>query len=340
LRFFGDEAAKAAFARALTTLASLGVDLVELDYTPFAETARLLYEGPWVAERLAAIKAFFAASSEHIDPVVRKIIATGAEFTAADAFEGQYRLEALRQQCGKVWKDVDMLVVPTAGTIYRIDEVLADPFALNANLGYYTNFVNLLDLAAVAVPAKFRDDGLPCGITLIAPALEDAHLLREAARFQRAAQTPLGATAFSLPPADEEPVGVAHEGIVLAVVGAHLSGMPLNHQLTSRGARLLAVRSTSPHYRLYALAGTAPPKPGLARALNGSGVSIVLELWDVPAAAFGAFVAEVPPPLAIGTVMLDDGSEVKGFVCESYALEGARDISGYGGWRNYMKDAK
>jgi allophanate hydrolase len=213
LRFFGDETAKAAFTRALATLVSLGAELVEFDYTPFAETARLLYEGPWVAERLAAIRAFFTSSSGEIDPIVRKIIGGGAEFTAADAFEGQYRLEALRQQCSQVWTQLDMLAVPTAGTIYRIDEVLADPFALNANLGYYTNFVNLLDLAAVAVPAKFRDDGLPFGITLIAPAFSDANLLDEAARFQRAVQTPLGATAFSLPPADEKQARVAAEGI-------------------------------------------------------------------------------------------------------------------------------
>ena len=199
LRFFGDEAARRAYARALDTLAAIGAERVELDYTPYAETARLLYEGPWVAERLAAIEPFHRASADRMDPVVRAIIGAGAHHSASDAFQAQYRLQALKRRCAEAWRRVDMLVVPTAGAHYRLDEVAAEPVALNTNLGYYTNFVNLLDLAAIAVPAQFRDDGLPSGITLIAPALEDATLVEWAGRFQRAAAPRLGRTDYTVP---------------------------------------------------------------------------------------------------------------------------------------------
>jgi len=339
LEFFGDAAAREAFERALEKLRSLGAELVEIDYTPFVETARLLYAGPWVAERLAAIEPFFRSSAEKMDPVVRTVIEPGDSFSALDVFRAQYRLQALKGRCAEVWTRIDMMVVPSAGTIYRIDEVLGDPIRLNSNLGYYTNFVNLLDLAAVAVPGAFREDGLPSGITLIAPAFEDAMLLGWAARFHRSVATRLGATQFPLPENENEfDSAPTEDGITLAVVGAHLSGMPLNHQLTSRGARLLEACATAPSYRLYALPGTTPPKPGLARSLNGSGVSIAVELWSVPRVTFGDFVAEVPPPLAIGTLTLSDGRQVKGFVCEDHALQGARDISSFGGWRSFMTD--
>ena len=340
LKFFGDDNAQRAFVRTLDTLRALGVEIVEIDYAPFAETARLLYEGPWLAERLAGIRPFFDALSDRMNPVVRDIIAQGAHFTAEDAFEAQYRLRRLAQECAAAWKQMDMLVVPTAGTIYRIDEVLAEPLALNTNLGYYTNFVNLLDLAAIAVPAALREDGLPFGITLIAPAFGEAALAYWGARFHRAAAQSLGATAFPLPDARPQTAANNDGDVTLAVVGAHLSGMPLNHQLTSRGARLLEACSTAARYRLFALSGTQPPKPGLARAANGSGVAVDVELWSVPLETFGAFVAGVPPPLAIGTVVLADGREVKGFLCEGYALEGARDISAFGGWRRFIDKAR
>ena len=338
LEFFGDDQARRAFDRALDTLRALGADVVEIDYTPFAEVAGLLYEGPWLAERLAAIRPFFEASRDRVHPVVREIIAKGARFTAVDAFEAQYHLRRLARICDDTWKRIDMLLVPTAGTIYRVDEVLAKPFALNANLGYYTNFVNLLDLTAIAVPGAFREDGRPFGITLIAPAFGEAALAQWGARFHRAAAQQLGATPFPLPAARAQAAASAETGVTLAVVGAHLSGMPLNHQLTSRGARLLEACSTAARYRLYALKGTQPPKPGLARAANGSGISVEVELWSVPFETFGSFVAEVPAPLAIGTVVLADGREVKGFVCEGYALEGARDISAFGGWRRFVTE--
>jgi len=336
LKFFGDDGAEAAYAHALQTLSGLGAELVEIDYPPFAETARLLYEGPWVAERLAAIKPFFTSSAESLDPIVRKIVASGEGFSAVDAFEAQYRLQALKQRCAEEWQHLDLLVVPTAGALYRIDEIVADQLQLNTNLGYYTNFVNLLDLAAVAVPSHFRSDGLPFGLTFIGRAFDDTKLLHAAGRFHHAAGTALGATRFALPPADDKSVTAFEDDVKLAVVGAHLSGMPLNHQLVSRGARLIAVRATAPHYRLFELTSSVPPKPGLSRVANGSGAAIIVELWSISAAAFGAFVAEIPPPLAIGTLTLDDGTKVKGFVCEGHALEGARDITAFGGWRNFM----
>jgi allophanate hydrolase len=335
LQFFGDKTAQRAFDRALRTVESLGAELVDIDYTPFAETGRLLYEGPWVAERLAAIKDFFESRSRDMHPAVREIIGGGSKYTASDTFEAQYRLEELKSLCAREWRRMDMLVVPTAGTIYRIAEVHANPITLNSHLGYYSSFVNLLDLAAIAVPAGFRDDHLPFGITLIAPALEDVKLAQWGSRFHHAVATKLGSTRFLLP--DDDIVDDDRDaGVTLAVVGAHLSGMPLNYQLTSCGARLLESCSTAPQYRLYALPDTAPSKPGLARALNGSGSAIEVELWSVPTKAFGAFVANVPPPLAIGTVTLADGRQVKGFVCESYALQGAQDISSFGGWRSFV----
>jgi len=326
-----------AYARALETLRGLGAELVEVDYAPFAEAARLLYEGPWLAERLASIEAFFDSFSDRMHPVVRDIIGKGARFSALDAFEGQYRLRCLARTCAETWKSVDLLVVPTAGALYRIEEVLAEPYALNTNLGHYTNFVNLLDLAAIAVPGALRDDGLPFGITLIAPAFDEAVLLQWGARFHRSVAGRLGATSFPLPEARPSLVRSADSGVTLAVVGAHLSGMPLNHELTARGARLLERCSTAARYRLYELRDTRPAKPGLARAADGSGVAVDVELWNVPVEGFGSFVAQVPPPLAIGTVVLADGREVKGFLCEGYALEGARDISAFGGWRRFVE---
>jgi allophanate hydrolase len=339
LDFCGDAIARRAFGHALDTLASLGAELIEIDYAPFAETASLLYDGPWVAERLAAIKPFFDSSAHLMHPVTREIIGAASRFTAVDVFEAQHRLAALKRTCSAAWQHIDMLVVPTAPTIYRLEEVEVEPVALNSNLGRYTNFVNLLDLSAITVPAGFREDRLPFGITLVAPALQDLTLAQWGSRFHHAAVSKLGATRFLLPGADDALNAMDDSGVTLAVVGAHLSGMPLNYQLTSRGARLLEACSTAPQYRLYALGDTTPPKPGLARAHNGSGATIEVELWSVPVKNFGAFVAEVPSPLAIGTVMLADGRQVKGFVCESYALNGARDISSYGGWRKFVAQA-
>jgi allophanate hydrolase len=311
----------------------------DVDLAPFDAVARLLYEGPWVAERRAAVGAFYDAHADRIEPTVRGILAGADRFSARDAFEGRYRLAALRRECGDILAQVDALLLPTAPTIYRTDEVLAEPLLLNARLGVYTNFVNLLDLAAVAVPFSMRDDGLPFGVTFVAPAWTERALLELAARWQRAAGLPLGATGAALPAAaDPAPSGVAPDRVRVAVVGAHLSGMPLNHQLTGRDAVLAGTARTAQRYRLFALAGTVPAKPGLLRVADGDGgASIELELWDIPLSQFGSFVAEVAAPLSIGSLQLDDGTWVKGFVCEAHAVGGARDISSYGGWRAWLR---
>ena len=337
--FFGDEVARTAFEQALATLRGMGADLVEIDFSPFSDVARLLYDGPWVAERYAAIKDFIAAHADEIHPVTRQVIESAQKWNAVDTFEAFYRLRELKRRCDAELAKVDVLVAPTSGTIYTHAEIAAAPVERNTNLGYYTNFVNLLDLCALAAPGAFRADGLPAGITLIAPAHSDHYLAAIGSRFHRASCVALGATRFELPATAAQsaprPAMHAHEEIVLAVVGAHLGGLPLNHQLTTRGARLLQTTTTAADYHLYALPGTVPPKPGLVRVAAG-GVSINVELWSMTPAAFGAFTAEVPSPLAIGTLALADGRNVKGFLCESCAVAGAQDISAFGGWRAYL----
>ncbi len=294
----------------------------QIDLTPFRAAAELLYAGPWVAERLAAIRPFFERHADAMDPVVRSIIGGATRLSAIDAFEGLYRLEALRRETGEQWKAMDVLALPTAGTIYTHARIAADPITLNGNLGYYTNFVNLLDLSAIAVPAGLRANGLPFGLSLIAPAFHDEALCALGAAFAEGRLT----------------VTSGRRAVRIAVVGAHLTGQPLNHELTSRGARLVRAGRTAPEYRLYALTGTVPAKPGLVRVRPGQGGAIEVEVWELDEAAFGGFVAVVPPPLAIGTLRLDDGGEVKGFVCEPLAVEGARDITALGGWRRYLAE--
>ena len=318
--FFGDEGAARLYEVAIERLAALGGQAVEVDFQPFRAVADLLYAGPWVAERLAAIRPFFERHAEAMDPVVARIIGEAARFSAADAFEGLYRLEALRRTTETQWRGMDVLALPTTGTIYTHARIAADPVGLNTNLGYYTNFVNLLDLAAIAVPAGRRPNGLPFGLSLIAPAFHDEALC-------------VLATAFASGRLSAEGERAA---VRLAVVGAHLTGQPLNHELTSRGGRLVWSGRTSPEYRLYALARSNPPKPGLVRVGPGQGTAIEVEVWELDAAGFGAFVAGVPPPLTIGTVRLEDGRTVKGFLCEAIAVEDAQDITSLGGWRAYL----
>ena len=319
--FFGDEAAAALYERALDRLESLGGRRVEIDLAPFRAAADLLYEGPWVAERLASIRPFFDAHPEDVHPVVRAIIGRASPLSAVDVFQGMYRLEALRRAAGAQWAGMDVLVLPTTPTIYRLRAIEGDPVRLNGNLGYYTNFVNLLDCCAVAVPAGLRPSGLPFGISLIAPAFHDEMLCALGMRWQ-------GETG----PAP--PVVSRGRPVKLAVVGAHLSGQPLNRELTDRDGRLVRTCRTAPEYRLYALSG-ATPKPGLVRVADGRGAAIEVEVWELAEAEFGGFVAAVPAPLAIGTVALEDGEAVKGFVCEAHAVQGALDISAWGGWRAY-----
>jgi allophanate hydrolase len=334
--FFGDKTSAAAYEAALARFASLGAKIVEIDIEPFYAAARLLYEGPWVAERYLTVRALIASSPESMHPVTRQVLLSGAHGTAADAFAAFYQIEELRRVRDHTFRTVDALALPTAPTIYTVEEVLADPIQLNSRLGAYTNFVNLLDLCGLAVPATMRADGIPFGVTLLAPAGEDAALAAIGREFHRSTGLPLGALKYPQPPLAAPAAAPVSGEIPIAVVGAHLSGMPLNGELRAAGARLLERNTTAPHYRLYALAGTTPPKPGLLRVKNGAGTAIEVEVWALADGAFGRFVAAVPPPLSIGTLELRDGRSVKGFLVEAEAVAGARDISSFGGWRAFV----
>ena len=340
LEFFGDELARTEFAAAVRRMESLGGTAVPFDYEPFARAAALLYESALVAERYAAIREFFDSHADEVIEPVRSIIAKGKSYTAADVFEAQCTLRLIAQQVAVLWGRIDCMLVPTAPTHYTIAQMQADPVALNRNLGAYTNFVNLLDYAALSVPSGIRHDGLPFGITLIGPCGSDWALAELGQRYHQASGLTLGATGQSLPAAEPlvpVPAHPADQRVQVAVVGAHLSGMPLNWQLTERGARLLRATETAPDYRLFALPGTVPPKPGLLRVSAGTGAPIALEVWDMPVAHYGSFVALIPAPLGIGTVRLADGAQVQCFVCESEALRDAQDITHLGGWRAFMQ---
>ncbi len=338
-QWFGDEQSQQAYAAALAHATALGAELVPLDLTVLHDTAALLYNGPWIAERYAALEDFIRDHADAVHPVVRQIIGRATELGAVDAFKAEYQRAAFKRAADRLLATVDALLVPTAPTIYSIAEVTAEPVLLNSRLGTYTDFVNLLDWCALAVPAGFREDGLPFGVTFIAPAWQDAALAEFGQRWQAHLPTTLGATGRTAPvSAAVGLVPAAADVVRLAVVGAHLSGMPLNRELTERDAVFVEATTTSAQYRLYALPGTVPPKPGLIKGGPGSdgGAPIQIELWDVPLVAFGSFVAGVPSPLGIGTLELADGSVVKGFICEAWAVQGANDITGFGGWRAYI----
>jgi allophanate hydrolase len=338
LIFFGDKAAETAYGDALKRWTALGATLVEFDLEPFYETARLLYEGPWVAERYLVIRDLLASSPEAIHPVTREIAIAGARLSAADTFAALYRLQALRKMAERAFAGIDALVLPTAPTAYTTAQVLANPIELNSRLGTYTNFVNLLDLCGLALPAAIRADNIPFGITLLAPAGHDAQLASIGRVFHADSRLPMGASKQKQPPLAALPSGLRGDEIAIAVVGAHLSGMALNGELKALGGRLLSPAKTAPDYKLFALA-TTPPKPGMLRVQTGTGFPIELELWALSAAAFGNFVAAIPPPLSIGTVRLADGRGVKGFIVEPADISDAREISAYGGWRAFVAEA-
>jgi allophanate hydrolase len=337
LIFFGDRASEKAYGEALERWTRLGAALVEFDLEPFYETARLLYEGPWVAERYLVIRDLLASSPDSIHPITSEITAAGARLTAADTFASLYRLQALRRVAERAFANFDAMVLPTAPTAYATAQVLANPVELNSRLGTYTNFVNLLDLCGLALPAAMRPDGIPFGITLLAPAGRDAALASIGRVFHADTGLKMGARGLAQPALAPLPGEASRDEITIAVVGAHLSGMALNGELQALGARLIEATATAPDYKLYAL-DTTPPKPGMLRVNAGAGSSIKLELWALSAAAFGKFVAAIPPPLGIGTVRLADGRGVKGFMVEPIAVEGARDISAFGGWRAFMAE--
>ena len=319
-RWFGDIESDFLYEEAVN---GLDAELLEIDMTPLNEAARLLYEGPWVAERTAALQSMLHDDPDAIHPVVREIVEQGFNYSAVNAFEGSYRLAELARAAEQIWAEVDLLALPTAPTCYRVAEMLASPVTLNASLGAYTNFVNLLDMAAIAVPAASYQNAVGFGVTLMGPAGTDRALIEAVGTLFPASEPP--------PPLDLEG---RMETVKLAVVGAHLKDMPLHWQLTSRDARFVGEAKTALSYRLYAMADSVPPKPALVH--SGDGAAIALEIYELDMAAFGSFVAEVPPPLAIGTVTLEDGSLVKGFVAEPRAMTNAEDITGLGGWRAYM----
>jgi allophanate hydrolase len=334
--FFGDKDYEQLYRATIDRLAALGAEIVAIDYAPFAKTAAMLYAGPWVAERLAAVGDLATRNPDAIHEVVRGILLGARSKTALETFNAFYDLAARMIEVKREWAKIDVLLLPTAGTTFKIAEMLADPVRLNTELGTYTNFVNLMDLAAIAVPAGFRPDGIPFGVTLIGPALSDGMLAALGDVLHRSlADAKLGATSFSLSSTSPVRIDVKPTKVRLAVVGAHLSGQPLNVQLIERKAKLIETTCTGPGYRLYALANTAPAKPGLVFDGTGAG-AIEVEIWEMDEASLGSFVSAIPAPLAIGSLTLADGRTVKGFLCEAYAIEGAEDITAFGGWRAWL----
>ncbi len=333
LEFFDDAESHALYTASISRLEAMGGEAIEIDFAPFMQAARLLYEGPWVAERYVAIEELITTNPEALLDVTRNIIGGGGEPSAAAGFKAQYRLAELRRKSEAVWQEVGFIVTPTAGTIYRIDEVEADPVQLNSNLGYYTNFMNLLDLSALAVPAGFRDDGLPNGVTLFAPAFYDHELLGVGSQLHRQLGGNMGATGVALPNATPAP-GNKTGYLPVAVCGAHMEGLPLNYQLTERGGRLLERTTTSANYRLFLLPGGPPQRPGMVRDLEGAAIEV--EVWELPAINMGDFLNQIPAPLGLGRVQLADGSSVPGFLCEAWAVQQAQELTITGGWRKFL----
>lgn len=329
LEFFGDQEAEALFHQAVGKLEKMGLKRVEFDYSLFEVAAQMLYDGPWVAERLAAVEAFADQHADVIHPVVRDIIFSAKGMTAVDVFKGQYRLAELVRAVQPVWECIDVMLLPTAPTIYTVEQMLADPVRLNSRLGYYTNFVNLMDASALAVPAGFRTDGLPFGVTLVGRAFED-DLIAELGAWLTGEAEPNHVLGVAQEPSQD----MICTRVSIAVVGAHLRGQPLNPQLIECGAVFRRQTCTASGYALYVLPDSVPEKPGLVREPGAQG-NIEVEIWDLPIAGFGAFVSAIPSPLGIGSIQLEDSSYVQGFLCEPYALQDAADITHLGGWKAY-----
>lgn len=330
LEFYGDPETEKAFNLAIARVQSLGYTVEPINFAPFQQLAAALYNRSWVAERTSAVEKMVQREQTH--PVIGQIIAQADRFSAVDAMQDEYERAQLARKINVALEPFDALMVPTAPTIYRIADVEADPLVKNSHMGAYTNFVNFADLSALALPNSIRADGLPTGVTFIAPAWMDEALAKFGQKWQQSSQLKLGTSELSYEKITEISSG---HSVKLAVVGAHLTGMPLNFQLTTSGGTLIKQTRTTSHYKLYALKNTTPPKPGLQ--YNAKGFSIEVEVWDIPRALFGDIVAEVPAPLGIGNVQLIDGTWVKGFICEGYALEDATDISHFGGWREFIK---
>jgi allophanate hydrolase len=329
-QFYGDAEYAGLYDAALQRWVAAGAELVEIDYQPLLDAALLLYQGPWVAERYLVVQPLLEADPGAVLPVIAGIVGQARGMDAASVFSAQYRLQALRRSAGQILAGVDALLLPTAPSHYTRAQLQADPVRLNSQLGHYTNFVNLLDMAALALPAGFCADGRPFGTTLVGPAWSDDYLLALAQDRLAAEGFAGGGVAGGVRALGPAPVAPGR--IEVAVCGAHLRGMPLNHQLTGRGAYCVQTVRSAPRYRLLALAGGPPARPGMIRVAEG-GVAVEMELWSIPQAQFGSFVAAIPAPLGIGKVELEDGRWVSGFICEGIGQAGALDISAYGGWR-------
>ena len=338
LTFLGDVMAEHAWNEALARLRRLpGVTWQPIDLAPFQAVAQLLYDGPWVAERRAAVGDFFDQHGDAMDPVVRAVIGKADNYSAVAAFRGRYALAELRRQCEAELAAVDAMLVPTAPGLYSHEQIARDPIGLNSQLGLYTNFVNLLDMAALALPGPFRADGMPAGVTLLGLRGSDHRLAELGRQWQPILHQRLGMSHAEpgTEPAPLPPLPCAGPTVDVAVVGAHLSGLPLHWQLTERGAAWVEATTTAPHYRLYALPDSTPAKPGLVPCATG-GAAIAVEVWRLPLRTYGSFVAGIPAPLGIGTLVLADGRTVQGFVCDPTAVSHALDITHFGGWRAYL----
>ena len=335
--FYGDAIQSDSFDTSLRQLSDLGGEIFEIDFSAFYEVANMLYEGPWVAERYTVIEDLLAANPEAVHPVTRRLISAAEQYSAADTFRAYYKLQALKRQTDSILEQFDLLCVPTIPTFYSVAELEDDPFGPNSRLGAYTNFVNLLDLCAIAAPVGARKDGRPGSVTLIAQRGQDALIAAVARDIQIQCATPLGATNWPVPQIEgtlEDKLARPDE-IEIAVVGAHMSGLPLNHELTQREGRFLFTTTTAPTYRLFSLPGGAPARPGLI--YDATGAAIAVEVWALPTSQVGAFLKNIPRPLGVGTLILDDGREVKGFLCEQQGADGAEDVTRFGGWRAFLR---
>ena len=330
----------AAYKQSLQYAEQLGWELIELDMSVLFETAQLLYEGPWVAERYSVVEKWMQSKPEVLDPSVRQVISNALKFTAVDAFKAQYKLTDLSIKASSLWGQVDMLLVPTAITCPTLKEVEAEPVLKNSALGKYTNFVNLLGWSALALPSAFTSQGLPFGVTFIAPAGADAALLEQGLLWQKQTRLGLGCGLRQITDHDLDMRTLvnAEPFVRIAVVGAHLEGLPLHHQMTERGCRFVEKTRTAPHYKLFALPHSQPPKPGLVRSVGASGAaSIEVEIYDMPGSTVGSFFQGIAYPLGLGSVELASGAWVKGFVCDASVAVDAKDITSHSGWRHFLQ---
>jgi allophanate hydrolase len=337
IRFFGDTAQEQAFARDVGRLVTMGAEVEEIDFKPLYDIAAMLYEGAWVAERHTVIAGLLGRDPETVHPVTRQIIGHAETLTADDAFNGFYRLADLKREAAPILAGLDMLCVPTIPDFATVEELQADPIAPNNRMGTYTNFVNLMDMCGIAVPTAPRSDGRPGSVTLLAQAGHDARVASVAREFERNCPRNMGATPFAL----LEPATLPTKDtdrFELAVCGAHMTGLPLNSEMTKLGGRFVRSAKTSAHYKFFALAGGPPARPGLVRSTGSGTGSVALEIWSLPKTAVGEFIVGIPAPLAIGTVELSDGTWVKSFVCEAAGTVGAQDITDVGDWRSYISE--